>query len=669
MWVRAVYCGCLGCFWEMGQKASKGKGGAVGGDSSSAGSSQASSTASSPFASPRKLAAISADALEGLWCQLCGDEVLWVPASRARFLLQEIAGMTGVNYTDDKANNVLSEMLGGRRVREDDQFAHADFFALFFTWKTWQRDEERKEKEEVPLSQSLNERFMDFKNSREGLRLSNLGVALDLSRSDVRPPTFPHLAFPVGDLRIGDNIDAADYRDGVATSKAVWHIVGGGFLNCIVRAHSLSYVRSEGKETLVELVEAMRLLKCPQILQYLGSAKTATELLFIYQEPSPDCVTLAHFLEKKEGEEAGTFHGLSSDDVKLITRRVCLGLGWLHSRKGYLHMQIRPDTIIVCPRSLRSWLMGVGETFLLKRMDMVDVQFLQRSVAYSAPELISALPCTAMTDVWSIGSLMYRMLAGADPLAHLQGSELLEAILKGKRQSLDQLEDRDPYLAGLIRRCWREMPSERPSISDIVSICTSLGGEMTEDDLSESMATGASASPGRHGTAIGTTAPASPFAGRTALFYSLQNTHPSRRSLEFSPAAPIPRTKRGPGLPQTTRSPSTAIWRSVSTNFEMSASSSFAEEEDGSLRSDAVRGSDSRSPRTSSATVSPSRSPSASNLILAVPEPISPSKPRPSWSCDGHLVAQTLMFEGKGAGESSFVSCMERERERAFASS
>lgn len=48
-----------------------------------------------------------------------------------------------------------------------------------------------------------------------------------------------------------------------------------------------------------------------------------------------------------------------------------------------MHLQVRADNVLVCAETMRAWLMGVGESFLRKRMDMVDVSLIDRTVGYA----------------------------------------------------------------------------------------------------------------------------------------------------------------------------------------------------------------------------------------------------------------------------------------------
>jgi serine/threonine protein kinase len=147
---------------------------------------------------------------------------------------------------------------------------------------------------------------------------------------------------------------------------------------------------------------------------------------------------------------------LSALSCKRVLIRVCKGLGWLHSRKSYVHLQVRPDNIIVDPATHRTWLMGVGESFLRKRMDMVDVSLIDRTVGYASPELISALPVTGKSDVFSLGSLMYRCGTGQNVWQGKEGTEILQLLLSDQRPSLTGI---DSEIASVISLCWKSEPN------------------------------------------------------------------------------------------------------------------------------------------------------------------------------------------------------------------
>ncbi len=129
-------------------------------------------------------------------------------------------------------------------------------------------------------------------------------------------------------------------------------------------------------------------------------------------------------------------------------------------------------------------------------------------MALQSPELIKAEPLTCQADVWSIGSLLYRMLSGQNVFQGMEGTEILQYVLAGKRQSLDNINGEmvcsvscafplsvryfAPACAlltvlgrickaAIIRRCWLDNPLERPTMPELVAL---LASDLDESDQS-----------------------------------------------------------------------------------------------------------------------------------------------------------------------------------------
>jgi hypothetical protein len=119
----------------------------------------------------------------------------------------------GLSYTDDKAMRILTEILGGREPKSDDAFAAQDFYSMFFTLKTWVQQSE--EDQDVLLSESLEVRFQAFVKSKKSSATAVPQLQL-ISPTTGQPtaPKYPHLSFPVQELRRGDELASTLLRDG-----------------------------------------------------------------------------------------------------------------------------------------------------------------------------------------------------------------------------------------------------------------------------------------------------------------------------------------------------------------------------------------------------------------------------------------------------------------------
>ncbi len=97
---------------------------------------------------------------------------------------------TGLPYSDEKAHKILGDILGGRDPVEDDTFACADFYSMFFTLRTWAEGPDHME---VLLSHSLEVRYQAFIKKRADSASQPVPALLS---GHATAPKFPHLSFP-----------------------------------------------------------------------------------------------------------------------------------------------------------------------------------------------------------------------------------------------------------------------------------------------------------------------------------------------------------------------------------------------------------------------------------------------------------------------------------------
>jgi serine/threonine protein kinase/formylglycine-generating enzyme required for sulfatase activity len=90
---------------------------------------------------------------------------------------------------------------------------------------------------------------------------------------------------------------------------------------------------------------------------------------------------------------------------------------------------------------------------------------------YLAPELWRGAPATVRTDLYSLGVLLYELIAGAAPFAQVDRAALEAAVTGGPGP--EPIEARvpsiDPDLATLIARCLDRDPARRPETADEVA--------------------------------------------------------------------------------------------------------------------------------------------------------------------------------------------------------
>jgi eukaryotic-like serine/threonine-protein kinase len=82
---------------------------------------------------------------------------------------------------------------------------------------------------------------------------------------------------------------------------------------------------------------------------------------------------------------------------------------------------------------------------------------------YAAPEIWRGEPASVRSDLYSLGAMLYELLAGAAPYPQTQPGELRAAALAGAARPIDELvPEVDPRLARLVMACLAPEPAGRP---------------------------------------------------------------------------------------------------------------------------------------------------------------------------------------------------------------
>lgn len=124
---------------------------------------------------------------------------------------------------------------------------------------------------------------------------------------------------------------------------------------------------------------------------------------------------------------------LSVDEILALFRQVCEAVSHAHANL-IVHRDLKPSNILVTPnREVR--LLDFGIAKLLDESEPVPVQPRTEvrafTLHYAAPEQIRGEPVTTMTDVYSLGVVLYELLTGTKPyrLRRQSDAEWERAIL------------------------------------------------------------------------------------------------------------------------------------------------------------------------------------------------------------------------------------------------
>jgi TolB-like protein/Tfp pilus assembly protein PilF len=207
---------------------------------------------------------------------------------------------------------------------------------------------------------------------------------------------------------------------------------------------------------------------------------TADERRFIAME-YVEGESLRQVLERHRA--AGTRMPL--DEALDIALQVAAGLGAAHAA-GIVHRDVKPENVMRRPDGLVK-VLDFGLAKLVEasapgsaRPGSSSVQTeagtVLGTVLYMSPEQARALPLDARTDVWSLGVVLYELLAGQPPFEGDTAADVMVSILDRQPPMLTALVPELPgEIQSVIERALQKEPEARyPSMREFASGLTGL---------------------------------------------------------------------------------------------------------------------------------------------------------------------------------------------------
>ena len=161
--------------------------------------------------------------------------------------------------------------------------------------------------------------------------------------------------------------------------------------------------------------------------------------------------------ELKDRMQAGP---MPLDEALDIAAQVASALAAAHAR-GVVHRDVKPGNIMLLPE-LHAKIMDFG----IARMKSSDLRTqsgtMMGSPKYMSPEQVGGHPVDHRSDVFSLGVLLYEMLAGQPAFGAENLGALLNAIMRSAPPPLAELRpDVPPSVEMVIARAMQKNPNER----------------------------------------------------------------------------------------------------------------------------------------------------------------------------------------------------------------
>ena len=176
---------------------------------------------------------------------------------------------------------------------------------------------------------------------------------------------------------------------------------------------------------------------------------------------------------------------LSANQAIDIALQIARALSVAHDA-GIVHRDIKPENVMLRADGYVKVLdFGLAtiledrESSLIKKLKVLETNpvpgLLIGTLKYMSPEQAQGLILDARTDIFSLGALIYEMIAGHSPFSGETNSDVIDSILKAEPPLAEYFADAPPDLQNIVSRCLcKEREQRYQSAKDLLNDLNNL---------------------------------------------------------------------------------------------------------------------------------------------------------------------------------------------------
>jgi len=178
------------------------------------------------------------------------------------------------------------------------------------------------------------------------------------------------------------------------------------------------------------------------------------------EEDGQPYIVMEHVEGATLAEEVQRRGPLPPAEVAELGRQACAGLQHAHER-GVVHRDVKPQNLLLDRRGT----LKVADFGIARAGDgsatITQAGTLLGTAAYMAPETVHGRPATPLSDVYSLGAVLYELATGKTP----RQVTTIADLARDERTPLpgEHVDGLPPRLEATIMRCLDSDPARRPS--------------------------------------------------------------------------------------------------------------------------------------------------------------------------------------------------------------